>query len=320
MTGPLDPPATLTPAERAIWTDTLAQVMAAGRIDRLDPNSLAAYVSAVTTHERATTLLRATDVLIDRDGKPAPNPALQVQAQAAQVIAAFARQFRLNAGTGQAPPERGQQAEHGAEAMRGPQRGRWCDEHRRYECTKDRKAGRGQCHGAAFGDTDACRMHSGKRRPDRLAVRLAEQLVPTYGAPLRISPERALLQLLWDSAGHVKWLGQRVAELEANALTWGTDRQVTRYWGEFPGAEVLEKAGPHVLLDLYDRERRFLAHVAVEIIRAGLAARMVDLAQQQGRAYAECVDGILRDLDLTPEQWQRVPDVVPRRFRELEAG
>lgn len=48
------------------------------------------------------------------------------------------------------------------EGTRLPALGRWCDRHSRWECTKQRSRGRGQCHGAAIKGTDACVQHSGK--------------------------------------------------------------------------------------------------------------------------------------------------------------
>jgi len=319
MPNPLDPPAHLDDARRAIWRDTLAQIMEAGTIARLDPNSLAAYVEAVHTHQRATHLLAQTDILINREGTPAPNPALHIQQTAARTIATFARQFRLTA-TAPGQPDHTEQPDQGkqsAQPMRdgAPMRkGRWCERHSRYCCTGTTQAGLPCCRPARK-TSGKCPRHDTRGR----AVKLAESLglVPTYGLPVKVTAEQAVMEELWRTAGAVRWLAERVAQLEAAALTWGTTQTVQRWWGEFPGSEEVAKAGPHVLLDLYFRERKHLVDVALGIIGAGLAARMVDLAQEQGAASARVVDAILADLSLTEEQWALVPQVVPRRFREL---
>ncbi len=316
MASPLDPPPNLDQASRAIWLDTLAHIMEAGTLSRLDAHSLAAYVAAVRNHQRATTLLASTDVLIEHDGKPATNPALGIQAQAARTIATFARQFRLTAAApGQAPDDHAEPtpADQPTPAQR---RGRWCEHHHRWECTGHKKGGVDDCHQIALVSTGRCRLHDGRRKATVLAEQLVQH-VPTYGTPLKISAERALLGELWNTAGIVKWLGEQVALLEASALTWGTSIKVERWWGEYPGSEQVARAGPHALLDLYYRERRHLVHVATSIISAGLAARLVDAAQEQGAASARVVDAILHDLGLSEEQWALVPTVVPRRFREL---
>jgi hypothetical protein len=41
---------------------------------------------------------------------------------------------------------------------------RWCSEHERLECTKNRTKGRGQCHQAATRGTNACQNHAGFSR------------------------------------------------------------------------------------------------------------------------------------------------------------
>lgn len=315
----LDPPAGMDDARRAIWRDTVQALLAAGTIAVIDVNGLAAYVTAVHTWRRAGDLLARSDVLIERDGRAVPNPALGVQAQAADIIARFARQYRLTAHR----PE----PVRAAEPMRGPapgadpgperaEDGTWyCAEHQTTHGHCRNKDGT-RCHGQLKAGLLTCRMHQGGA-PEAKHVAAVLERERTYGEPVRISAADAILHELWRTAGHVKWLGERVADLEAAALTWGTERTVTRFWGEFPGSETVAKAGPHVLLDLYERERRHLVHVAAEILRVGLAERMLDTAKRQGEDYARVTDAILRDLDLTAEQWARVPEVVPRRFREL---
>lgn len=312
----LDPPNNLDAASKQVWRDTVTAILEAGTITHLNVPSLAAYVAAVANHRRATLLLTQTDVLINRDGKASANPALAIQTQAANTIATFARQFRLNSG-GAGPIDA-----PGPKSDRDDHPGTWCDEHHRWECRANKSRGRGECHAIAT-STGRCPKHMGG--PEARAKKLASDLVRpdtialgvTYGEPLRITPEAALVGELWRTAGHVKWLGDRVSELEASALTWGTTQTVSRWWGEFPGSETVQKAGPHILLDLYDRERKHLVHVASEIIKAGLAQRLLSQAQEQGAAYARALDLILRDLDLTPEQWRQVPAVVPARLREL---
>jgi P27 family predicted phage terminase small subunit len=323
----LTPPASLDGTSRRIWTDTVQAILQAGTIARVDPNSLAAYVSAVRTHQRATALLAQTDILTERDGKPVPNPALAVQAQAAQVIAQFARQFRLTASHAGPPPAPGTETTPATEAIDAdepstPARqhlGTWCALHARWECASPKTRGRGPCHKLAEPPDGRCGFHGGKDfKLKNLAAKLERE--PTYGAPVRVTAEQALVQRLWARAGHVKWLGERVAELEAATLTWGTDRVVEKWWGEFPGAETVRRAGPHVLLELYDRESRGLEALAARVVELGLATRLVDSAREQGAAMGQFMDLVLHDLRLEPWQWELVPEVLPRRFRELAAG
>src|SRR5579862_2678389 len=105
--------------------------------------------------------------------------------------------------------------------MQNPERGRWCEDHQRWECASPRKSGRGPCHGHHLvRGTDKCRMHLGARAADVIAEELARKAVVTYGLPRDISPTDALLEEVRYTAGHVAWLRERVAELEQNDLVW----------------------------------------------------------------------------------------------------
>jgi P27 family predicted phage terminase small subunit len=247
MPSALDPPADLDAEARAIWVDTLAHIMEAGTLQRLDVHSLSAYVQAVRNHQRASRYLAASDVLLERGGQAIANPALTVQQQAARTIATFAKQFRLTAAAPQAAP--GEQPAIEAARPSKDHLGTWCDEHTRWECHAPKTRGRGPCHKLAEPPDGRCSFHGGGDfKVKNLAAKLERE--PTYGAPVQTSAEQVLVRRLWARAGHVKWLGERVAELEAAALTWGTDQTVERWWGEFPGSETVHRAGPHVLLDL----------------------------------------------------------------------
>jgi hypothetical protein len=316
----LDPPPNLAPAELTVWNDTLDQVRDAGMIFRLDPNSLRAYVSAVVTHQRASRTLAQTDILIERDGKAIENPALKIQKDAAQVIATFAKQFRLNAGQVgvhlRAQPE--QPAPPPQQGNEPAELGRWCAQHKRHECTKKRSKGRGTCHSPRVRGTDRCRMHFGAGKDQVLAAKLVRE--PTYGTPVQVSAEDALLHELWRTAGHVRWLGQKVEELELAALTFGVTSETERGWGDMPGVERVHGAKPHVLLDLYFRERKHLTFVAQTIIGAGLADRLIRAAETQGAQWAKVIRVCLERLHIPPEYLADVPVVVPATIRELMPG
>jgi P27 family predicted phage terminase small subunit len=309
----LDPPPGMPPDRQAIWRQTITDLTDAGTLFRLDLNSLGAYVAAVADHRQATRLIQAAGVLIERDGHPVKNPALAVQTPAAQVIATFARQFGLT--RHKAAPGGGEAKQDGS-PKRADHAGVWCDQHSRWECQAKRSRGRGECHGIATA-TGNCRMHLGGGGPKRAAAMLARQ--PTYGAPLDVSPGEALLQEVRRTAGIVAWLGEIIGGLEHGDMVWGIERRSDRTAGDFPGADIISSAKPNVWVQLYQAERRHLVTTCAEALRANVDERLVRLAEMQGGRIVAALNGIFADLELTEDQRERLPEVVPRRLRELVA-
>lgn len=204
--------------------------------------------------------------------------------------------------------------------MRPAERGRWCEDHQRWECVSPRKNSRGPCHSPHMvGDGDRCRMHLGKKAKDVIAESAARKAVVAYGLPRDISPTEALLEEVRYTAGHVAWLRGKVREIEDGDLVWGVTEETDKQASEFPGIDVTRAAKPNVWLELYYRERQHLVAVTKTAIAAGIEERRVRLAEQQGALVAQVIRAILADLALTPEQESRVPEIVPRHLRALAA-
>lgn len=203
--------------------------------------------------------------------------------------------------------------------MRIPARGRWCEEHQRYECVSPRKNGT-PCHSPRIVcGADKCRMHLGRKAGDVIAESRAREAVVTLGLPRDISPTEALLEEVRYTAGHVAWLRDKVRELEDADLVWGKTEEVDRGSGEFSGTDITHAATPNMWLELYYRERQHLVAVTKAAIAAGIEERRVRLAEQQGALVAQVIRAILADLHLSDEQQAKVPEVVPRHLRALAA-
>lgn len=186
------------------------------------------------------------------------------------------------------------------------------------------KVGVGEpCRNPKVPGTDRCRLHGGKapqtmaKGRRRLEEAAAMKAVETYGLPLDISPTDALLEEVRWTAGHVAWLRARVQEIEQDKLIWGKTKAEDHRATEFPGVNTTEAASVSVWLDLYQRERAHLVKVCKDAISAGIEERRVRLAESQGVLLASVIRAILGDLDLTPEQQAKVPEVVPRHLRAV---
>jgi Phage terminase, small subunit len=304
----LDPPEFLNPAQRRIWTATTEQLLAAGTTARVTPDSLLAYVSAVASYRRATELLNRTDIIVERDGKPVANPALDVQRQAAPVIAAFEKHAGLGRRTEPAP-------------MNTPapidRRGRWCETHRRYECTANRVRVHALCHAIAVVGIGRCKRHAGvdiTTSPDHLLA-LQRRHNPIAGEPMDIGPAEALLWRVRVLSGEVARLDDLIAALEADELVWGKVRETE----DEDGRRTEYGARLNAWLQLR-AQRETALHAACEAaLRANIEERLVRLAEQQGAMLRRVLVVVLGDFGVAADD-PRIPEILPRRIRELTAS
>ena len=208
------------------------------------------------------------------------------------------------------------------------------------------------CRNHPVPGADVCRYHGGSapQVKARAAARVIEEkataAVRTLGLPIDISPTEALLQEVQWTAGHVKWLREKVQELDEqvtgfaapegeedeveffshhpnhsrHGLVWGKTKITDKGSGPAPGVDSTEAAAPSIWYELYAKERAHLVLVCSAAIKAGVEERRVRLAEQQGDLVAQVIRRILDALDLTPAQQGLVATVVPRELRLLASG
>lgn len=180
-----------------------------------------------------------------------------------------------------------------------------------------------QCQLAAGWQTDhpgtgRCRYHGGLTKQSNtkaLRERLIEQAKVDemiYGSPVeQIDPGEAIMQELARTAGHVQWLFEQLQVEEAELVESGESR-----------SKVLKqytKLGqtPSVYIDLYFRERQHLMQVAKTASSMGIAERSIRLAEEQGRLLANVIQGFITDMELTPEQMVRAPEIMRRHLAAI---
>lgn len=185
-----------------------------------------------------------------------------------------------------------------------------------------------------------CGTHGGRGRNRKAAERQwqleqtrgkamskLEQTVRTLGLPVTTTPQQALLDELYRTAGAVAWLESEVGKLKPDELTWGIATEEKREGiGEMEThvdlTTTVRAAKPAVLLELYHRERSHLIQVAKVAIQCGIAERQVKLAEEQGRAIADALRSAFEDpeLELSVTQLTIARTVAARVLRSVSIG
>lgn len=178
-----------------------------------------------------------------------------------------------------------------------------------YRCTAHRQDG-SPCKAMAVKGATVCRVHGGNARQVRAkaAERVAEAelrvKLDKLGISIETDPLTALLGQVWESAGNLSFLREKVQEL-------GQDLMVSTAFGPFLDGYV----------KLYNEERERLAKMAKLALDAGVSERQVRLAEQQGAMVADLIRKVLDDPDLglSPEQQERGRAIASSQLRLLGA-
>lgn len=198
-----------------------------------------------------------------------------------------------------------------------------------------RQGDRGPCLRPAGWGTDhvgvgCCKLHGGTTPSGVVAGQraLAEKVLKTavaaYGLPADVDPGTALLDEVKRTAGHVRWLQEKIQTLDPDNLIRGT-RSVKRTVGqsvEGPVDVTATEVGPliHVWLDLYLRERKHLAAVCKSALDAGIAERQIQLAEQAGERAGRWLHASLSVLGLSDVDLRRVMDHAVTQLHLLEGS
>lgn len=202
-----------------------------------------------------------------------------------------------------------------------------CHAHSKVRDTNGQATGKTKpCGLAPVTGLTVCQVHGGRApqaQPKIAAAKAAaraEREVARLGMKITTHPAEALIDLVHWTAGEVAYWRGIVVELEQQggheALTWGTTR--VKEGGDDAG--TTEEAKPHIAYQMLTHASDRLATYATAALRAGVDERRVRLAEAQGALVADVIRGVLTALNLTPEQWELVPTVVPAQLRLLTAN
>lgn len=156
-----------------------------------------------------------------------------------------------------------------------------------------------------------CRQHGGMAPGQRynaarqMAVRVGRrQANRLYAEEKEIDPEAALLWAVRLAAGAVEWLQKQINSNYGFPIdTSDFDREKLRV----------------VWTELYGQERDRLVRASKTAIDAGIATRMVELEENQGRFIAEAFQRTLARLDLTPTQLAEAPRLLREELLAVPA-
>lgn len=165
-----------------------------------------------------------------------------------------------------------------------------------------------QCLREARKDMDVCYWHGGstpsaiKARERRQQRATLEKAIQTFGLPVEIDPETALLDEVRRSAGVVAWLDAEIKKLSAADIEQVDDKGTAR---------------PAVLIQLFGEERDHLARTAKMAIDAGIAERKVQLAEGQAHQMASVLGTFLTRMGLANDPDARA--ALAGALREMSA-
>lgn len=319
--------------ERRIWADLVEEAMAAGVHGRLTPTRLRELTSAIWQHERASNLIAASDIVTVRGGVddghgnvtggiPIANPALKVQADAAKRIATLRKELGLTRAVNTRDDPDAPMATNSPMSTPGRQPlGRWCPDHKRYECISQRTRNQGPCHDRPAMGKERCRKHVGIRLDTDPEHILAQERArnPMAGEPMNIGPAEALLWRVKVYAGEIARLDDLIAMMERDELVWGTMQETEEDTDAGTTRRTVKGARMSMWLVIRsDREERL--HRACEAaLRANIEDRLVRLAEQEGAMLHRVMLTILGDFGISPAD-PRIAEIIPRRIRELTAS
>ena len=220
-----------------------------------------------------------------------------------------------------------------------PGEARWCDDHKRLECTKRRSArqGAGQCHAFAVRGTNTCKTHGGHRL-DVLRAKGQARITAwsAIGSPpngQRLEPGMAvlgMLQMSWlRAAAYGELLRQQVVtetppEPDSEGFDPEGDPQATGLIGYRYGAAgkdgtiyaVSEEVRALVALESAERDR--VVKFAKTAHDMGISERLTNLAERWGDIVAGRITLILAGLELTRDQEAKVPALIQAHLGHID--
>lgn len=210
---------------------------------------------------------------------------------------------------------------------------RWCEQHQRLECTKNRSHQRGQCHQAARRGTDACRLHSGKRAAQHVVegeARIRITAFNPHGEDVTIDASTAVMTVLQMSylrlGMYSEMLRQQIA---AEGQVADDPNEVDRpnasgligfRYGAAgkDGVVYVQSEEVRALVTLEATERDRVVKYAKTAHDMGISSQLISLAERWGDVVAGKISLMLEELGLTEDQARMVPMLLTTHLGNLD--
>jgi hypothetical protein len=205
---------------------------------------------------------------------------------------------------------------------------RWCDRHRRWECTHQRSRGRGQCHAIAITGTAACPVHAGKTveaaRRDAVTAWAAsagdDGISPAMAVAAQLGLAWRRAQLLGDELRR-QAAGDAQGDGDGGQAASITGALIGSTWAASAAAGGRYETGEAVraLAQLEAAERERVVRFAKVAHDMGIDEQMARLGAEQGQLMVGLVRRALRKLGIDLDDGH-VGVVVAAEFRALDGG
>jgi hypothetical protein len=208
---------------------------------------------------------------------------------------------------------------------------RWCDDHQRLECTKNRNRGRGTCHQPAIRGTNACRTHAGIRTD--VAKIQGESRITAWnpsGQTVAVDASSAVLgvlQMTYLRLGmyadllrrQVVTEGDTAGDLHETDTPQASGLIGHRYgMGGKDGITYVQTEEVRALVSLEAAERDRVVKYAKTAHDMGISDRLTSLAERWGDIVATRISLMLDGLDLSPEQAAQVPALLQLHLGSID--
>ena len=180
------------------------------------------------------------------------------------------------------------------------------------------------CQQRPIAGAKRCRMHGGRTAKAGARAKLQKATRQILGEVPEdnVDPAQALLRLISMKWAEVLWLRMKVTQIpdggaDDQGLVWGRTSSESGVGPHGPIDKTDYSSEANIWWRLLREAEDQLARYSAAALKAGVEQRHIELQEAQAVHLASAINQILAALNLTEEQAQQVPVVVPQVLRSL---